>query len=71
MNVSDCYSAMHRGVAKINSELVALRLLYIVMPITKLEKKLKVFCFLRAGHICVIITSQFKFVKRFTCFYIF
>ena len=28
----DCYSAMRRGVAKIYSELVSLRLLYIMMP---------------------------------------
>ena len=39
---------MRRGVAKICSELVALRLLYTVIPIIK--TKLKVVCFLRAGH---------------------
>ena len=44
-------SATRRGVAKKYSKLVALRLLYTVMPITKFEKKLKVVCFLRAGHI--------------------
>ena len=31
----DFYSETRHGVAKINSELVALRLLYTVMPITK------------------------------------
>ena len=45
--MSDCYLATRRGVIKINSELVALRLLCTVMPITK---NLKVVCFLRAGH---------------------
>ena len=35
VNISDCYSATRRGVAKIYIELVALRLLYTVMPITK------------------------------------
>ena len=46
MNVRDCYSATCHGVVKINSELVALRLLYTVMPITKF-KNFKVVCFLR------------------------
>ena len=35
MNGRNCYSATHHGVAKINSMLVAPRLLYTVMPITK------------------------------------
>ena len=41
MNDSDCYSAMSRVVTKIYSELVALRLLYTLMPITKFGKKVE------------------------------
>ena len=48
MNVSDCYSAPHRRVAKIYSELVALRLLYTVMPIN-FEKKIESGLFSQSG----------------------
>ena len=41
MNKSDCYSATGRVVTKIYSELVALRLLYTLMPITKFGKKVR------------------------------
>ena len=48
MNVRDCYSAMWHGVAKMYSELVALRLLY---TDAHYNKTFKVVCFLRAGLI--------------------
>ena len=51
MNVRDCYSAMWHGVAKMYSELVALRLLYTVMPIT--IKHLKWSVFLERVSYCV------------------
>ena len=49
MKVSDCYSAMGRGVAKIYSELVAQRLLYTMMPISKFGKKVKRGLFSQSG----------------------
>ena len=49
MNVRDCYSATHRRVATIYSELVALRLLYTVMPITKFLRKVESGLFSQSG----------------------
>ena len=57
MNVSDCYSATHRGVAK----LVALRLLYKVMPI---EKKIESGLFSQSGS---HMTLMFKATKFEAC----
>ena len=37
MNVSDCYPAAYDGGAKIYSELVALKLLYTVVSVTKVK----------------------------------
>ena len=37
VNVSKCYPAAYHGVAKIYSELVALKLLYTMMAVTKVE----------------------------------
>ena len=66
MNVSDCYSATRRGVAKVHSKVVALRLLYTVMPIT--NKKLKVVCFLRASHMLSLSEGNVGVVS-FLCYF--
>ena len=44
---------MRYEIAKINSKLVALRLLYTVMPITKFRKKVEIGLFSQSGsHTC-------------------
>ena len=54
MNVSDCYSATRRGVAK----LVALRLLYTVMPI---GKKIESGLFSQIGSHMTLMFKDTKF----------
>ena len=67
MNVTDCYSATHRRVAKIYNELVALRLLYTVVPITKFYNIWKSeICttFITCRYVCIRKTDQSDFSIR-------
>ena len=57
MNVNDSYSVTHRRVAKIYSELVALRLLYTMTPTTNCSKKVESGLFSHRGSHILVLNS--------------